>query len=61
MKHVILASALAMFATTAGASGLSDPVVAPTVIADAATASAGSDEWVLIMMTLLVFGTALTQ
>ena len=61
MKHILLASALTLAATAAYSGGISDPVVAPTVIADAATASAGSDEWVLIMMTLLVFGTALTQ
>ena len=45
-----------MAAGAASAGGLGDPVVTPAVIADSAVESAGSDEWVLALLTVLTIG-----
>ena len=59
MKKFLLAGAFAVVATTAFAGGLSEPQIEFEVIENAAVASSGSDEWVLILMTVLLFGVAL--
>ena len=61
MKHVLLAGALIFAAGVASAGGLGDPVVTPAVIADAAVESAGSDEWVLALLTFLTIGLGITN
>lgn len=59
MKRIAASLALVVAAGVAQADGLSDPIVEPTVIADAATdSSAPSAGFILGLMTLVVFGTA---
>jgi len=53
MKPILLAGTFAVCAGAAFAGGLHDPVVAPQVVHDAAVASAGSDEWVGVLLTFL--------
>ena len=57
MKKLLLAGAFAFAATTATAGSLGDPVVTPTVtydtVATDAVDSAGSDEWVGVLLTFL--------
>lgn len=59
-----LAASLVFFAAVgaAHADGLSDPIVEPIVIAEAAAeSSAPSAGFILGLMTLVVFGTAVAQ
>ena len=64
MKTIIIATGLTIAASTyAWADGPSDPIVVPVMGAaeiEAATSS-GGDNWVGIMMTILLFGTALAS
>ncbi len=60
MKKLALAFVLSAAATTAFAGGTSEPVIEPEVIV-AGTSSSGGDNWVGILMTLLTFGTALSN
>ncbi|KMW59716.1 hypothetical protein AIOL_004699 [Candidatus Rhodobacter oscarellae] len=53
MKKLILTGAFALLATSAFSGGLHDPVVAPDVVVVDAVESAGSDEWVGVLMTFL--------
>jgi hypothetical protein len=57
MKKTIVAILLASNLSPAFAGGLTEPVMETEVIL-ADTASSGGDNWVGIMMTLLVFGAA---
>jgi hypothetical protein len=57
MKKTIIAFLLVSGLSPAFAGGLTEPVMEEAVIV-ADTASSGGDNWVGIMMTLLVFGTA---
>jgi hypothetical protein len=57
MKTSIVALLLASSLSPAFAGGMTEPVMEVEVVA-ADTASSGGDEWVGIMMTLLVFGAA---
>ena len=56
MKTAILAATLCLAAVPALAGGYAEPVMDPAVVADAVTAN---DNWVGILMTLLVFAAAL--
>ena len=58
MKNAVLAAALCLAAAPALAGGYAEPVMEPQVIADAVT---GSDDWVVPVMALLVFGAALAN
>ncbi len=60
MKHIILAGAFALVATTAWSGGISDPIVEPAIIIEDAIESAGSDEWVLALMVVLTIGLGIT-
>ena len=58
----VLVIALAMFASvgSASAGGLTEPAMDPAVVA-ADTSSSGGDNWVGVMMTLLVLATAVSN
>ena len=58
MKKLVMALALVGSAVPALAGGLSEPAMDPAVVV-AETASSGGDNWVGVLMTLLVFGAAL--
>lgn len=59
MKRIAASLVFVVAAGTAQADGMSDPIVEPAVIAEAATASsAPSAGFILGLMTLVVFGTA---
>ena len=60
MKSLMAAVVVVGLACPAGAGGLSEPAMDPVVVA-AETASSGNDNWVGIIMTLLVFGAALAD
>lgn len=60
MKRFGFAMLFIGLAGTAMAGGLPVPVMDPVVV-EAQTASSGGDNWVGVMMTLLVFGTALAN
>lgn len=60
MKSLILALAFVGFGVPALAGGLGEPAMDPAVVAADAALSAG-DNWVGIVMTLLVFGAALAD
>ncbi len=57
MKKTILVLALMGFANGAFAGGLSEPAMDPAVVAEE-VASSGSDNWVGIMMLVLVAAAA---
>ena len=59
MKQTILAGALVLTASTTLAGGLSDPVVEPEVVAEAAVATARTDDWVIALLTFITIGWAL--
>lgn len=52
MKKVLLATTLVMFAGSAFAGGLSDPIVAPEVIMED-TAGSASHDWLVPVMVLI--------
>ena len=58
MKNAVLAATLCLAAAPALAGGYAEPVMEPQVIAEAVT---GDDSWVVVLMTLLVFGAALAE
>lgn len=60
MKTLILALVVLGTGLPALAGGLSEPAMDPAVV-EAQTASSGSDNWVGIVMTLLVFGAAVSN
>jgi len=60
MDKFVLAACFAAFAGVACADGLSDPIIEPEII-EGATASSGGDNWVGLVMTLAVLGTALSK
>lgn len=60
MKRVASALMVLALTNTAMADGPSDPVIEPKVI-EAGTSSSGGDGWVVLIMTLAMFGTALTN
>lgn len=60
MKYVTSALLVVTLTSAAMADGLSDPVIEPDII-EADTSSSGGDNWVIAIMTLAVFGTALTN
>ena len=58
MKNILFAGAFALAAFGANAGGYDDPIVTPPVVSadvvmDDAVESAGSDEWVGVLMTFL--------
>ena len=57
MTKILITLALATTLSPAFAGGMAEPVMATEVIV-ADTAASGGDEWVGVLMTLLVFGTA---
>ena len=60
MKHFTLAMALAALTTPAFAGAVSDPVVEPKVSPAMVESSAtGNDSWVVPLMTIILFATAL--
>ena len=59
MKQIILAGTLGLAASASLAGGLSDPVVTPDVVIDATVESAGTDDWVIALMTFITIGWAL--
>lgn len=60
MKKLVMALALVGSVAPAFAGGLSEPAMDPAVVA-AETASSGGDNWVGVLMTLLVFGAAIAD
>lgn len=60
IKYVTSALLVVTLTSAAMADGLSDPVIEPDII-EAGTSSSGGDNWVIAIMTLAVFGTALTN
>lgn len=60
MKEFLVLVAFFGMVVTASAGGLAEPAMDPAVVA-AETASSGSDNWVGILLTLLVFGTAIAD
>jgi len=53
MKQILLASAISIAASTAFAGGYSDPVVTPEAVITDTVETAGSDDWVIALMTFL--------
>lgn len=53
MKPLFVVGILALTTSAALAGGLHDPVVTPEVVFEAAAETAGSDEWVGVLMTFL--------
>ena len=60
MKEFLALSAFFCTVAVASAGGLSEPAMDPAVV-EAETASSGADNWVGIVMTLLVFGAAVAD
>lgn len=60
MKSLMAAVMVVGLACPAVAGGLSEPAMDVAVVA-AETAASGQDNWVVILMTLLVFGAALAD
>lgn len=60
MKEFLVLVAFFGMVVTASAGGLAEPAMDPAVVA-AETAASGADNWVGIVMTLLVFGAALAD
>ena len=60
MKEFLVLSAFFCTVAVASAGGLSEPAMDPAVVA-ADAASSGGDNWVGIVMTLLVFGAAVSN
>lgn len=58
MKHLILATAFTLVASTSFADGYSDPIVTPHVVAEDAASSSG-DAWVMAMMVFITIGLGL--
>ena len=56
MKNLICACAFSFAATAAFSGGYQEPVVEPEIVMTETVKSAGSDEWVFIMMTLITLG-----
>ena len=61
MKRLVLAVALSYLAAPAFADGPSVPIIEPEVIIVETAASSGGDNWVGILLTLIVFGAALAR
>lgn len=60
MKRFLLAFALVTLVSPAAAGGLTEPAMDPVVVA-AETASSGDDNWVGVLMLVLVFGAAIAD
>jgi hypothetical protein len=59
MKKLVIAFALIAAVSPALAGGLTEPAMDPAIVA--ADTSSGGDNWVGVMMTLLVLGAALSK
>jgi len=59
MKTILLASAFCIAAAAASASGPSDPIIEPEIIVTETVKASGSDDWVVLFMVAITFGTAL--
>lgn len=60
MKEFLVLVAFFGMVVSASAGGLTEPAMDPAVV-EAETASSASDNWVGIVLTLLVFGTAIAD
>lgn len=60
MKEFLVLVAFFGMVVTASAGGLAEPAMDPAVV-EAETAGSGSDNWVGIMLTLLVIATAIAD
>ena len=62
MKKLIIAAGFSAIASVAGAGGMNDPVVTPTVAPDVVmqdtVESAGSDDWVGVTLVILTINVA---
>ena len=61
MKNIFCACAFSIVATISFAGGYQEPVIQPEIVMTETAKSAESDEWVLIMMTLLTVGMAVVK
>ncbi len=55
MNRTLIAAAFVAAASSVSAGNMSDPVVEPEVVISETVKSAGNDEWVLGMMTFVIF------
>lgn len=60
MKTILMAFAVALLVSPVAAGGLTEPAMDPAVVATE-TASSGDDNWVGVMMLVLVFGAAIAD
>jgi hypothetical protein len=56
MKNLFCACTFSVVASTAFAGGYDEPIIQPEIVMTETVKSAGSDEWVLVLMTLLTVG-----
>ena len=61
MKNILLAGAFAVTASTSWAGGMSAPMIEPEIVIQETVATAGSDAWVGVLMTLLTVGMGVFQ
>ena len=61
MKKILTSCLFCLAASAAVASGPTDPVIEPEIIVEETAASSGGDDWVVLFMVALTFGTALLK